>query len=312
MVTHETASYKITRLVIGEPRAISISETEFNEIATARERLVTMLALEEKLQYVLENFAEYEGELLRLSVKQMVWTVQDWSVFRTAMHGVNRRVVNLLSTTRLYLDQVQYDLSGMYGKESAQFAGLRARISAEYDAEIAYRAMEALRNHVQHRAMPVQSMSFPLEVVGEDEQEKFKFSVVPALVLSKLRENKDFKASVLNELTSLAGKKDQIQLSPLIRVYVESICKIHEELRRLTDSDVQKWEATIQAARDKAQTLFTETNVGLAIVARRADCVVIKKAYLHDHIETERRRLRKRNSLFTGFAKRYVSSETKD
>lgn len=115
----ETPSYQLVDLLY-EQQSIEISRGEYDEIVTAQTRLVAMLAVEEKLEYVLANFEDYEGDLLRLALKQSVWPERNYSAFRFAQHLVNRRVVNLLSTTRLYLDQVKHELSAMYGKKSEQ------------------------------------------------------------------------------------------------------------------------------------------------------------------------------------------------
>ena len=122
--------YEITRHVIGEPRFVEITKDEYELFKSASERLPVILALEEKLDLVLANYAEFEGELLRLAVDQMVWPGGDWSSFRAALSTVNRRVLNFLASSRQYIDQTQRELYHLDG-QGASVIDIKARVSAE-------------------------------------------------------------------------------------------------------------------------------------------------------------------------------------
>ncbi len=62
--------------------------------------------------------------------------------------------VGWLLIWRLVLDQAEHDLSSRFGKGSDQLARFRLAKRNAYNASTAYRVVEALRNHVQHREMP--------------------------------------------------------------------------------------------------------------------------------------------------------------
>ena len=89
--------YRIVRQVLGSKAFIPITEKEYQDIQTAKEGLVESLYLEEKYDLVLENFYEYEMELLRLSTHQMLFTNLSYSKFQNEINSVNRRIINLLS-----------------------------------------------------------------------------------------------------------------------------------------------------------------------------------------------------------------------
>jgi hypothetical protein len=297
-----TVRYEITRHVIGEPRFVEITKDEYELLRSASERLPVILALEEKLDMVLANYAEYEGELLRLAVEQMVWPGGEWPAFRAALYAVNRRILNFLSSSRQYIDQTRHELSELYGKNSAPVTAIKARASAEYDSSLAYRVIEMMRNYVQHRGMPVGKLSFPVR--REHDPERVRFMVMPHLDLSQLRQDPKIKARVLDDLEA-SGKTN---LSEIIRSYLESIGRIHEEMRRITDPDVQRWEQLFSEASVRARAVVGDDLTGLAVVVRESDGTVSQSAYLLDNVPTGRRALREKNSVLVNFAQRYVTN----
>lgn len=298
-----TERYEITRQVVGESRFVEITKEEFHRLREASERLADMLAIEEKLDLVLANYAEYERELLLLAVEQMVWPGGSWPALRAALFAVNRRILNFLSSARLYLDQVKHEISSMYGKDSTVWTGIRAREVAEYESSLAYRVIDALRNHAQHRSMPVGKLSFPIRREEGDGPERLRFMVVPFLDLSQLRRDSSIKKTVLDEIETTG----RTNLNELIRSYLESIGRIHEEVRRLTDSDVAEWEALFESAQTRGRAVF-EDLISLAVVIRQDDGTVSESAHLLENVFIGRRALREKNGALVNFTQRYVTN----
>ena len=59
--------------------------------------------------------------------------------------------------------------------------------------------MEALRNHTQHRGLPVHQLSFPASW-EPPLRKNLVYRVVPSLKVAVLREDGHFKASIIREL----------------------------------------------------------------------------------------------------------------
>src|SRR5438309_10559780 len=110
--------FAITRIVIGEPRSIDITESEFVEAVSAQDNLTTILGIEQKFDLLLSSYVEYEEELLRQALYHLVWIGDTWNALRDGWPTINRRVFNVLAAARLYLDQIKVDLSAMFGKTS--------------------------------------------------------------------------------------------------------------------------------------------------------------------------------------------------
>lgn len=65
--------YIISTRVADSPGFIEIDEAEFNLIKDARENLFEALYLEENLDFVIENYYEYETDLLAISSRMMIY-----------------------------------------------------------------------------------------------------------------------------------------------------------------------------------------------------------------------------------------------
>ena len=299
-----TVRYEITRRAVGEPRFVEITKEDYERFRHASQYLADVLVLEEKLDLVLANYAEYETELLRLAVEQMVWPGHEWQSVRSAFYDVNRRILNLLASSRLYFDQLKHKLSAMYGTPSTEYTRLRQRERTEYASHLAYRAIDALRNYAQHRGMPAGRVWFPVRREEQDGTQLIRFMVIPYLDLTELRQDKKIKAAVLDDLDT----NGTTNLSQLIRSYLDSIGRVHNELRSVTDSDVTNAEQSFDDARARAKPVFGQDLRGLAVVIRLDDGTVSDSADLAEEVYVGRRALREKNGVLVNFAQRYATN----
>ena len=286
-------------------REAEITKSEFDEVQSANAGLQLLLALEEKLDLVLANYLEYERELLRLALDHLVWGASKWSTHRAARHAVNLRIINFLSTTRLYLDQVSHDLVALFGKDSAETQEVEAARRAEYDSSLAFRVLEALRNHVQHRAMAVHELAFPILLDSDAEPMTAQYSVVPFLHVAKLADDSSFKKSVLAELCESGP---ETSLTPLIRAYVASLGRIHTIVRRLTKRSLSRWEQVIDRMIKRAHEVFGDDLSLLAISVEIPNNPVVA-SYLVHQVSSELRAFRSRSTRRDDLDLRYVASE---
>lgn len=304
MAATKRVKYALRRIRAGKFRQVAIGVRTFTSVRTANNGLATMLGLEEKLEFVLGNYTEYENELLRLALDNLVWAKREWAQHRVAKQIVNRRVINLLSTTRMYLDQVQHDLGAIFTKASATDA-VKVATNAEYDGSFAYRIMEALRNHVQHRDLPVHELTFPVLFDLDVEPITRHQTAVPLLNPGRLALDRHFKATVLKELLAHG---DRVPLTPLIRDYIACITRIHAVVRQVTDPYVAEWDAKIDAARKYARRLLGADLSGVILVAEHPGEPTVR-SYVFDELALERRALRERTRKLDDLAQSYVASE---
>jgi len=146
-------TYYLTRLAAGGHPQVELTLEEFTAIKQARDGLVTLTDVEDKLDLLLENLVALELGLLGIALRFSLFGDNDYAAMMNDRHQLNRHLVNFLSTARLYIDQVQHDISRTFGATLLQ--GFRDQLARQYDSRLAYRVMEALRNLAQHRRLPV-------------------------------------------------------------------------------------------------------------------------------------------------------------
>ena len=181
--------YGITKIVLGFPGFIEIEEKEYVRYLQALSALSEALYLEEKFDFVIGDYSEYVEELLILGARNMIYPNQFLSKAHEERRIICRRIVNLLSACKLYLDQIIHHLSNIYGSDSEQIALVIEEKSNQYDNLLGYRVMEALRNHVQHRGYPIHTIKYSSRLV----EDHVLYTVIPQIEIKYFIDDKKFK-----------------------------------------------------------------------------------------------------------------------
>ncbi len=233
--------YYLTKLAGDRQEFLEITEEEYNKIGDSKDRLFQALFLEQKFDLVVENYVEYELELIKSTAHQMLFHDQSWAYYSGDINRISRRIVNLLTASRLYLDQIIHHLNTIYGPKNEKVEIITKQKSAEYDEHSSYRIMEALRNYVQHRGFPLHGCTYNSKRVDAETgfDGKLLYTITPYLSLEKLKKDKKFKKSVLKDFE---GADDKIDIKPIIRGFIASIGNIHDRIRGLLKTDIESWE----------------------------------------------------------------------
>jgi len=303
-------NYKIAKLTAGSPGYIAIDDVEYLRIKAARNNLFEILFVEEKFDYVTENFFEYETEILSISSRVMIFGDDDYFSMSGERNLISRRLVNLLTVCRMYLDQSAHHLTNIYGKNSEVLKTVKRQASIEYNQRFGYRVMDALRNYAQHCGFPIHSMKFSLNRVETGDEDLFSHAVVPLIKVSEIEKDKEFKPSVLTEMRAVKCK-DGLDIRPLVREYIEGIGNVHRRIRELTRSDAEAWECLLNFTISRFRETFEGSSVtGLAIVTETDEDHWTEKLTIFNEFIEKRRSLERKNRYFTNLHRSYVSNQT--
>lgn len=298
--------YNLRLLALGHGEGIELTESEYHSIVAAMQQIYRATDIEEKFDLLLENFLEYERELLALSLKSSLFPRLDDHRVATERQLVNRRVVNFLSSARLYIDQVQHSLSQLFARGGAPDAA--KLFAAEYDEHFEYRIAEALRNFSQHRALPVHVLSWPS---GWEEMEsdsrRLRFGFIPSISADELAAEGGFKASVLDELHG--SGKTRFSLTLVFRRYVESLAKVHEQIRAAIADQIDRDHELVRGVLERAQANLGGSLVSLAVTKGVDPMHVDEHHSVNAKSWARREFLVKKNSSYGKFSRRYVSAE---
>lgn len=299
--------YLLAKRTLGSSVAIKITEQEYKKIKTAKNNLLEILYIEEKFDIFVDNYLEFEMDLLNYAARHMVRGIKTHTGLQIGLNQINRRIINLLSTGRLYLDQSIHNLSNISSKTNT-IEEIKKEKTKQYDQHLGYRSMEALRNYVQHRGYPIQGLTYNNKLVGKDPNEKYLFSITPYIQVQEFEKDNKFKKEVLEEIKRLGEKVD---LKPLIREYVEALWNIHAKIRELLKSDILEWEKLFQNTINKIpnNNSMIKSNITLSAVKQNEDGSYIDPIEIDKFIIEYRQELQRKNSTFINLSKRYVTNE---
>lgn len=298
--------YNLRIWAAGHGPGVEITSTVYANLVAAMQRIHLATDVEEKLDLLLENYLEYERELLNLGLQSSLFTsIDDHRFFREAQL-INRRIANLLTAARMYIDQVKHSVSKYFNSDHGP--DVAALLSAQYDQHLEYRIAEALRNYTQHRALPVHRIRWPFQWENRNSpDQRLRFSVIPSISLEELINEGEFKATVLRELQE--SGKEYFSLTPILRRYVECLASVHAEVRRCLSHQADLDHQTLMATLDLARTEFHKDLVALVVSAGEDDEQPEEHHYVSERSWTRRQTLVRKNSNLNNLSRRYVSAE---
>ncbi len=294
----------LARLVFGSPKFIVLTQQEYGEIKLSRDLLLEGLFIEQKFDLLIDDYLEFETEVLEIGSMELVRGARGWMEYQDWRNSMNRRVINLLSAARLYIDHTRHHIGKIDNALPGVRRSIEVAISAQYDMSLGYRFMEALRNYVQHRGYPIHGVTYGVSRTVKG----IAYVVTPYVEWARLEEDGKFKASVLSELKSLGEK---IDIRPYVREYIERIGDVHKMIRDQVEPMLGQSDALIRDAilRYRNEPPSDDSIIGLAAVTRSGhfygDAV-----HLSEDLLNYRKSFEQKNRGLLNLAKRYVSTET--
>jgi len=209
-----------------------------------------------------------------------------------------------MTSARLYIDQVGQHITECLPLRTDAKPAVEKLFSAEYDAHKEYRFMEALRNYVQHRGLPVQWASSGSKWIPDPRSPEAMLEcfIEVGAVKAVLEEDEKFKKTVVAEMP------DKIDLKAAARRYVESLSAVHAAVRKLIEETLVTSRLSLEKAHHRYAEVYKESLVGLAACrcddqGRRLETIPLLLDW-----DNVRKELQKRNRELVNLSKRFVSS----
>ena len=288
---------------------VELCDDDFEKIASACGKMENVLYLEEKFAFLIENHRELEIEALKNTVMKCAWSPKEWSDWVSDTHLFNRRIVNLLTTTRLYTDQTPQHLACVFGKASTEVKMFNDLLSAKYDSSFAYRLLDAIRNYSQHAGLPLHGLYRYEKVLDKKQRDSTWFHCIGFMLeTKKVLADAKFKKSVAMEIEQEA--KDRIDLRPLILEYVGLLAETHEEIRKHISPHVEVWSGVIQKAIDDYGHPPASYGLGLALVEQESEGRFVSKHHLNAEVGKRYLGLVSTYSDLSSLTKRIITSQS--
>jgi hypothetical protein len=288
---------------------VTVDETEYRKIIEAKKNLIEELLIEESLDFILENYFEFELELLSISTKQMIFNNPEYFLIQNGKMTLIRRISNLLTACKMYLDQCPHHINNIFGNGSEVGSKFKMECQNKYDSSLSYRVMEAIRNYAQHRGMPFQNIIIQYKSDFTQNERFLTPIIVPQISIAEIETDKEFKNKVLREMRE-AYQDDILDIRPLIREYIERIYLIQESIRTDIDDVSILWEKEIQDNIKRIQNSFGSeipTN-SISLIARGENFKIKNRTSLFPGFIEMRKFLIRKNNGVNNLSNRFVTN----
>ncbi len=292
---------------MGYSLALEITKNRYLEYKTAEIVLSNCLAIEEKYEMVLSNYLEFEKEVINASTSDMVREYIEYKDRFDVRIALNTRLLNLLSSVRLYADQISQNVSKIVPGQININNDVKALFSEEYNQKFEFRFMEALRNYTQHNAMPIHFGKFYREKKSVGEEDFFQYSINIYSLKSYLSEDDTFKKTILEEMD------EEINLTLAARSYVGSISNVHDSIRGIVKEIVLPARELLENAHNEySKESGEDSNKYIGLIAYKDEGIQeIEPVKLLLDRDDIRIKLQERNRKITNLEKKYVSGISK-
>ncbi len=293
MTTHQ-----IFQRVLAETNSVELSETEAKKIRSALGGLRAAAELEELYDLLVSDYAEFESTILGSAVEQLVRRARSEEQFDAMRRLFNRRIMHILTVARSYLDcgpRLVGEIVDAYDEGVACF---RQLVSAQYDQNLGYRVLEAMRNSAQHHGLPLHGSTLggAWVAIGQQMQGRMHSYAMPTVSIDELERDKGFKRSVLKELRAI-GKKFDVR--DFVRVYLECLSEVQDAVRKFIAGSIVRAHGDVSAAISRWLIANPgRKDLGLAIVdvddsGRHSNTVPLnlRTFEVAERLKTENRRL---------------------
>ena len=296
--------YILRQRVIGPHVQITIDATAYERYQAARKVLSAAFAIEENYEILISNYQEFETTLLESAAFSMLRNHVGYGDFFDTRMALNRRLINLFTTTRLYLDHLKQHVAAFASDPVDALARIDAVTSEQYDSYREYRFMDTFRNYAQHRGIPIHWISHGSSWTFDEDGEKelMQFSVEIVAEASVLRKDSVLKARPLKEL------EERTDLKLFTRRYVECLSTIHDAVRKVASEPIRDARALMEGAHKMYVEAGAESVIGLSACAmedeREVELEHVALLLDWDDVRVE---LQKRNRNLVNLHRRYVT-----
>ena len=296
--------YHYIERLLSPAAPLQAGSADFEAIAKARLSTNHALAIEDKYSLILQNYFEFEQQLHRLALENLLYRGSRWTDFVDDIRNVNRVLMNLLSAQRMYVDHIPQHLNKIFAPSDLQSEAFVAATRAEFDGSSGYRLLYTLRNHAQHGEFPVQSLSLGSKWLEEGQLRNCSHTATAFAHRDDVVQNKDLNAKVRTEVSAMPEK---IDLVPFARENMSSFARLHRVVRDALRPQLEESDSVLKTAYVRFEQHAGRKPIGLYIVQSGDDGAEIDSHSVFLEGIERRVRLEQESATITNMEQHYVS-----
>lgn len=284
-----------------DTNVMNITRSEYIALKKAEDILSAGLDIEQLYEVLISNYEDFEKEILSVATEFMLYVPNE---FRQYHARLNKRIINLLTTSRLYKDQVKKRVRVILRNSPEKVDKIEALFTEKQNKHLEYRFMEQLRNHVQHFGLPVDSVTLSswVEHMHQVDME-FPRTIEFGAEKKKLREDPEFKKSVIEEI------EDTVDLKQMTRKYVECLSEIQASIRTMIVEKLDEARVLIEECINRYRDEIDEKANYVTITAFEEEGKDKEGVNLLLNWDDLRIGLSKRNRILTDLSAKYITGK---
>lgn len=293
--------YFLRRNALSHPNEMPITEDQMAELRCASRIQLEALYLEQKYDFVVENYLEFEETILSRGINHLILGRRDHMSFHSDTALFNRRIMNLLTAYKTYEETYVQHLNRIFNRDREVLRSAKSSFSREFDSRIGYWMIPKIRNYVQHQGFPMHGSTYGSSWISDrDGVERNRYTIDLYIYPNELRKGK-FNLEVRDRL---ARMKDKLDLKFLIRDFMEGFSAAHVKNRLIVDGRVGWAVAYTQSAKEDF-LLNTGYDSAVALTALGPDDCFSVATIADD----QRSHLVEKNRSLVRLSDRYISNE---
>lgn len=232
--------YHLVYPVLGSFPSIKIEPEFVFSIMNSTDKLKVFLSIEEEYDFIVGNYLDLEKEILSIILKDSIKKPTGIYVIYENSRLISRKVLNFLTSTKMYLDQLSTKLHKIKGKASLSLIEL---VKVDRKNNETFILMNNLRNYMQHCGIPIFAVANMKKLGKQDQMYIFHYC---SLAISTAEFLKD---PIMRKLyANKYSKHESIDILRLIHVYFEEISLLHEKIRGALKVSLAEYKETIDNA----------------------------------------------------------------
>jgi len=282
---------------------LPIDRQRFSLLKASKAILAEALEFEGEYEMMISNYIDLEKESLNATISYGVLNHRGVADFFDARLALNRRLLNLLTSVRLYSDRLTSHCFACLPEETRIKERVESLRVTEYERNFDYRFMDALRNYIQHYGTAIHHTSFGQRLIPPHINGLVEIYSSFSADKKVLASDSHFKKQILDEMP------DKVDLISASRGYIESLSSIHINVRQMTTKSVNEARSHIQTAIDDYIAVYKK---GLVVLDACVfdDKTKIDEISLFLYWDDIRIHLQERNKQLKNMKKSYVTGQS--
>jgi hypothetical protein len=286
---------------LAQPEKVDISQEQFEDIRCAVNTQVESLYMEQKYDFVMQNYLEFEESILQCGLSHMLLGGHDRKEFNADTALFNRRIMNLLTAYKTYDDTYSQHINRIFYRDKEILRQAKESFSKEYDTRVGYWLMPKIRNYVQHQGFPTHGSSYDSKWIEDNQEIQKNRYTVDLYISPKELSGGKFNLEVRERLSRMRQKVD---LKFIIRDFMEGFSAAHTRNRDIL-ADRLEWSYHYISSVIEEFLKATGYNSALSLASFGPD----EKVSVAHFAREQRMYLVNKNVNLTRLTDRYVSNE---